>query len=228
MTMNRLCAVFLAFALSGCTDIGNLPSPPAGNEAVRVFVKYGVGGYMTSYGMGPGDNSLAGALASAFGPAVRIVGYYDYTADIAAQMSATPSSIKLAQAGFSCGASAVPQDTAAVTRPVDLAAGIQASLYCGGGALAKNVRHAIEIYNPNCPETLGLGCWLWPLGAGFAPGNFTIVKRYDMHPQADLDPDAWNDIVLALRQVLNPAKALRAPNRNAVQVIVRHSTWRRP
>lgn len=226
--MKSLPALFLASTLAGCAAVavGGLPPlvPLPGNEQADIWIQYGVGGYTTSYGMGPGANSLAGLIQHTFGSTVRIIGFYQWTDDVASAMSAVPPSKKAMLFTYSCSASMGPLNTAKVTRAVDLLGGYQASEWCGGGQLAKNVRWAIETYNPNCFDTAGLGCWLWPQGPGFIPGHLTVVQRYDLHPYADLDPDAWNDSIGAMKRVLNPSlMAKRTPMDDyKVNFVTRH------
>lgn len=205
------------------------PAPaPASHEIARVFIKYGAGGYALSPAMGPGAGTLGAKLQSKFGARVKIVGYYQWTDAIASLMASTPAAIKLVSFGDSCGASAGPYDAAAVNRTVDLIGGFQPSIYCGGGGgftepVPANVLSAIEVYNPSCISTGGLGCRLWTLAANFPASRLLIVSRPDMHPGVNADSE--QDMIDALSAALAPAaklKALRAPLGSKPRLIVRH------
>jgi len=215
--MKRVAIAALALALTSHAAIA---------EQARIWIKYGVGGYFTSYGMGPGSGSLADAIAAKFGSAVKVTSYYQWTDAIAATVNATPVSIKVMIAGYSCGASELPLDAVAVHRPVDLLAGIQASVWCGSYLLPANVAGALEVYNPTCPMTLGLGCRLYQPGPGFAGGRLTVVVRYDMHPYADIDPDAHADVIEAIGKAMTAKPKAALHESGAPQIIVRQSTWR--
>jgi hypothetical protein len=69
--------------------------------------------------------------------------------------------------------------------------------------LGPNIKLAQETYNPNWFETLGLGWAQYQPGPGFNPGHLLLVQRPDLHPYADLDPNALNDIFLAVKSLLN-------------------------
>jgi hypothetical protein len=85
---------------------------------------------------------------------------------------------------------------------------------------------ALDVYNPTCIETGGLGCRLYAMGPGFVPARLTHVYRYDAHPYADDDPDAQNDVITAIGTALNGSPKMAAPRRGgAPHIIVRHSTW---
>ena len=139
---------------------------------------------------------------------VEIVDYYQ-TQAAADEANAEASSVKEVFIGFSCGANAAPVVSAGVNRAVAGVFVIQASEWCGGGPLTPNVMHAQETYNPACPETLGLGCKLLDMASGFNAANFTVIDRPDCHTCSDHDPDAQNDIVLAVKAVANQASGRR-------------------
>lgn len=204
------------------------PTPTPITAQADVFIKYGAGGYGLSPAMGPGPGTFGDRMRSRFGGKVMIVGYYQWTDAVAAQMSATPLNTKLISFGDSCGASAGPYDAAAVTRNVDLIGGFQPSIYCGGGGgftepVPANVLNAIEVYNPSCISTGGLGCRLWTLASNFPAGRLTIVQRPDMHPGVNVDSE--NDMLdkmAAVMAVGAARKALSTPLNSKPVVLVRH------
>lgn len=164
----------------------------------------GLGGAALS----PGVDQIAALVAKL--PGVTQVQVYEYTqaAQIAAEVSAEPSTVKEVIGGYSCGANASPVAAAAASpRVIAMVAVIQASRWCGGTPLTPNVLKAQETYNPNCADTFGLGCKELDVGPGFDPANLTIIVRPDCHPCADVNPDAQNDIVLAVRSVTNASAA---------------------
>jgi hypothetical protein len=154
---------------------------------------------------------------------VDVFEYYQ-TQDVANEIMATPSGVRQVIVGFSCGANAAPVVAAAIQRPIAGVFVIQPSTWCGGGPVSANVQRAQETYNPACGETFGLGCKLLDLAPGFNPSNFTVIQRPDCHICSDRDPDAVNDIVLAVRSVTTPRAGLRFGARvpGAINVLVRH------
>lgn len=206
-----------------------LGEAPASAAKIRVWILYGVGGQSTSSGM----DTLAYRLRN-LGSQIEVRGPYqfDQWQQVASEMKSTPPEILVAVAGYSCGANNAPMAAASVaSRTVALVAGIQAStwlsIWCRSPILSRNVVAAREIYNPNCFQTGGLGCQLYQPGPGFAGGRLTIIKRYDMHPYADLDPDAQNDVIEAIKMALasSNSRAFKIYSR-VPHVVVRHSTQR--
>jgi hypothetical protein len=151
-----------------------------------------------------GIDNIAALLAQ--NPGITRVQIYDYyqTQAAADAISADLPTVKEAIIGFSCGANAAPVVAAGTPHLVDVIAVIQVSEWCGGTPLTNNVLRAQETYNPNCLDTGGLGCGKLVPGPDFNPSNLTFIERPDCHICSDHDPDAINDVVLAVKAVTNP------------------------
>lgn len=202
--MKCLLALALVLTVSGCAEVISaipVPSPVITSTAgTHVRLMRGLGGAALS----PGVDQIATLAAKV--PGVTLVRVYEYTqaAQIAAEVSAEPLTVNEVIGGYSCGANSSPVAAAdAAKRRIEMVTVIQASLWCGGTPLTSNVMRAQETYNPNCLATGGLGCKELDVGPGFNPSNLTIIVRPDCHPCADVDPDAQNDMILAIRSVAN-------------------------
>ena len=217
----------LFFALCGCADMVSSfrTTPASAVVGTHVRLMRGLGGAALS----PGVDQIGAMAAKING--VTLVKVYDYTdtQQIADEVNAEPSSIKEVIGGYSCGANASPVAASGVRRTINMVAVIQASVWCGGVPLGKNVLAAQETYNPNCAQTAGLGCKLLDLGPGFNPSHFTVIDRPDCHPCADVDPNAQADIIAAIRSVTSPlasakfsaARGISVPG--AIHRITRHN-----
>ena len=157
---------------------------------------------------------------------VQIFDYYQ-TQAAADAIDADPASVKEAIIGFSCGANASPVLADGVNHRVDVVAVIQVSEWCGITPLSGNVLRAQETLNENCWDTGGLGCGQLVPGPNFNPSNLTLINRPDCHICSDHDPDAVNDIVLAVKAVTSPAAsrkfaAILGRPRGHINVITRY------
>lgn len=189
-----------------------------------VYIFYGLGGSATS----PGMDTLAKELAAIPGVQVQGPYFYDQWQSVASAMQAAPRATPKAVEGYSCGVGSTAWAATAAGLQVALVAGIQASVWCPPTPLTPNILAAHETYNPNCLATFGLGCATYTAGAGFNPGRITLVQRPDLHPYADLDPDALADMVAATKAAISvpAAMALGAAKGKAVpgapNVLVRY------
>lgn len=140
-------------------------------------------------------------------PGVVFVRVYNYwqTQQVANEIMASPSSDKIVLYGYSCGANAVTAFFN-VTRKITIA-GIQESLWCGGYLIANNVSYAQETY-AGCIITLGFGCKKYAPAPGFQ-GKITLIRRPDLHGQADTDPDAQADVLGVIATTAGSTKAFR-------------------
>ena len=181
------------------TAYPTVSSPPPSGTHVRLM--RGLGGAALS----PGVDQIAASAAKIHG--VTLVKVYEYTQtqQIADEINAEGLDIKEVIGGYSCGANASPVVASGVSRSIDMLTVIQASEWCGGVPIPKNVKRAQETYNPDCAQTAGLGCKELELGPGFNPANFTVIIRPDCHPCADVNPDAQADMLRAISSVANPA-----------------------
>lgn len=203
--MKKLIAFGFLLGLAACAGSITTVIPPTPNpiKGTHVRLMRGLGGAALS----PGVDQIAAMAAKV--PGVTLVRVYEYfqTQQIADEVNAEPMSVREVIGGYSCGANASPVAAAGLNRTVDMVTVIQASLWCGGTALGTNVLAAQETYNDNCAETAGLGCKLLDMAPGFNPNHFTVILRPDCHPCADVDPDAQNDMILAIKRVTNPTVA---------------------
>lgn len=227
-----IAALAATLALAGCATTGG--GSPGGPVQV-VLDKSETAGTHVRAMLPLGNESLdAGgmdhiAAVVAQIPGVTKVEIFDYyqTQTAADEISAEPASVKEVIIGFSCGANASPVVAAGTTRRVYVFV-IQVSEWCGGVPLGANVVRAQETYNPNCLDTGGLGCGRLVPGVGFNPSNLTFIERPDCHTCSDHDPDAVNDIVLAVKSVTSAPAAQRFGARfgkrvpGAINVITRY------
>jgi hypothetical protein len=170
---------------------------------LAVFLFYGLGGSLTS----PGMNTLGQELGGL--PGVQVYGpyYYDQWQTVVTNMQALPPGMPIALEGYSCGVGSTAWAATAAGLSVALIAGIQGSDFCPPTPLTPNIKAAAETYNPNCLETFWLGCATYTPGPGFNPGKITLVQRPDLHPYADLDPDALADMVAATEAAISASAA---------------------
>lgn len=227
--LGRLLSLAIVASLCACTT-GPTPPPspviPVVAKAV-VLEKYGAGGQSLSSAMGPGAGTFGGRMQARFGSAVYIVGYYQWTDNVSSVIASVPATAMVMMFGDSCGASAVPYDAAGVSRSIALIGGFQPSIYCGNGGgftepVPANVQNAIEVYNPTCVDTGGLGCRLWTLAPSFPASRLTIVQRPDLHPGVNVDSE--NDMLDKMAMVLQGGPQLKGAPRRGGQphVVVRH------
>lgn len=202
--MKKIMALAIVLMLAGCATVP-VVGPITSGEKVRVFAFYGLGGAVTS----PGVDQIADTLRGYAGITVEGPYAYESWSDLEDAMRATPRTIKIVTLGYSCGNQSLTGLPAYNTDvPVALAVGIQASLYCPPYALTPNIAAAQETYNPNCVETFGLGCAEYQPGPGFPSSRLHIIQRPDSHGEADLDPDAQQDVVTAVLNVLQAKSIL--------------------
>lgn len=167
--------------------------------AILVWLFYGLGGSATS----PGVDTIANQLRHEEGVVVRGAFAYEAWRQVAAQVRAAPRAAPKVLVGYSCGVGATAWAAAQAGVPVDKIIGIQGSLYCPPNPLTANVRDAVEIYNPNCAETFGLGCAVYRAGPHYK-GHIKLIQRELSHGQADLDPIAQRDVLEAVRSLVQP------------------------
>jgi len=198
----------LLLLLCGCAASGSpvVVSDTSNTTGLHAAVMLPLGNESLDNG---GMDHIAALVAAL--PGVTRVQIYDYyqTQAAADAISADPPSVKEAVIGFSCGANASPVVASGTNHRVDVVAVIQVSEWCGGTPLTGNVSRAQETYNPNCLDTGGLGCGKLVPGPDFNPSNLTFIERPDCHICSDHDPDAINDIVLAVKAVITPSMAQR-------------------
>jgi hypothetical protein len=211
--VRKLFAFALALALCGCATSGTGGSSPVAvvldssdTSGTHVTALLPLGNEVFDNG---GMDNIAALAAKV--PGVTRVVIYDYfqTSAAAAAISADPAGVKEVVIGFSCGANASPVVAGGTNHSVDAVAVIQVSEWCGGQALTGNVKRAQETYNPNCFDTGGLGCGKLVPGPAFNASNLTFIERPDCHTCSDHDPDAINDIILAVKAVASPAVGRR-------------------
>lgn len=182
---------------------------------------------------GWGDNFLGSsrgidqiAAKAARIPGVSTVHVYNYwqTQQAANEMMAYNSHDPVVLYGYSCGANAITMFFN-VPRQINIA-GIQESLWCGGYPIQNNVRYAQETY-AGCIITLGFGCKKYQPAPGFT-GRITLIRRPDLHGQADTDPNAQNDVLSVIAATANPGGARRygAMHGQRVREIVRYNGQR--
>ena len=167
----------------------------------RVWFMYGWGD--NAFGSSRGVNEMAAKAAHI--PGVTYVRVYNYwqTQQIANEIMASPSGDKIVLSGYSCGANSASVIAYAFNgkRKMTIAT-IQPSLWCGGYPLGSAIIYAQETYG-GCFLTLGFGCKIYDIGPGFT-GHFVKIKRPDLHPMADTDPDAQRDVLSVIATTANP------------------------
>lgn len=160
--------------------------------STRVWMMYGMGDNF--FGSSAGIDQIA-ARARTFPnvASVRVFNYYQ-TQQIANEIMAAPRADHIVIVGYSCGANAASTIGYGLNghRTVTIAT-IQPSLWCGGYPITNNVPYAQETYG-GCILTLGFGCLQYQGVPGYT-GRIVRIKRPDLHPFADLDPNAQNDVL---------------------------------
>ena len=151
------------------------------SAALAVWLFYGLGGHLTS----PGIDQIAAQLR-AHGAVVHGPYFYDKWASTVPSIKSTAGPKVII--GYSCGVQATAEAAAAAGVKVTVV-GIQGSLYCPPPALTRNVAAAVEVWNPSCMGTFGLGCARY---TGIA--NIKLYPRYLSHGGADNDP--WTQRVV--------------------------------
>jgi hypothetical protein len=213
-------AIFLLIVLASCA--ATYVAPPQDDEAADVYIKYGLGGVVFGYNLGPGSGTLGDQIQSKYGSRVRIAGYFQFQDQLYQTINKTPARIKIIIIGNSCGAVTAPFDAAQSSRQIDAVMGIQPSTdgcegdFSGTNPIPSNVRFALDTYNPSCPETLGLGCQLYTASP---PTQLTIVQRPDLHPA--LSQDSFNDVLSEMNVVMSASAKLGAPH-GGTKLIVRY------
>ena len=224
--MRTIAALALALSLTACATAGSGPVSVVKNTSDTTGAHVAVMLPLGNESLDNGGMDHIAALTAQLPGVTRVV-IYDYyqTQDAADAISADPPTVKEAVIGFSCGANASPVVAAGTNHRIGVVAVIQVSEWCGGVALTGNVARAQETYNPNCLDTGGLGCGKLVPGPNFNPSDLTFIERPDCHICSDHDPDAINDIVLAVKSVVNAPTARRfaAVSRfGRVNVIIRY------
>lgn len=167
----------------------------------HVWAMYGWGD--NALGSSRGIDQIAARAAKIPGvTTVRVFNYWQ-TQAIADGIMATPAGDTNVLVGYSCGANSASTIAFGLNghRNVVIAT-IQPSVWCGGYPLGGNIPYVQETYG-GCLLTLGFGCKIYDVGPGFT-GNFVKIKRPDLHPQADTDPDAQNDVLSVIAAAANP------------------------
>lgn len=193
------------------------------NAGTRVWNLYGWGD--NAFGSSMGIDQIA-AKEKAI-PGVTYIRVYNWwqTQQVANEMMAAPANDNLVVVGYSCGAnSATTIAYGLIGHRNVYPIGIQESLWCGGYALGPNVPNAQETY-AGCILTFGFGCKQYAAGPGFK-GHIILIRRPDLHPFADTDPDAQRDVLTAIATIANPqlkhAYAARLSHQPRVKVITRY------
>jgi hypothetical protein len=163
------------------------------HSATRVWLQYGW--LDNAFGSSAGIDQIAARAARI--PGVKQVTIHRYweTQQIGNEMMAAPRGDRIVDVGYSCGANSATTIAAGLNghRTIELAI-IQQSQWCGGYPLGSNVPYAQETFASNCLLTLGFGCK--PLAAGRGhTGRIVLIERPDLHPLADLDPNAQADVL---------------------------------
>lgn len=201
--------------------LGLLVSPSL--AGTRIWNLYGWGD--NAFNSSAGINQLAAAERNI--PGVTYIRVYNYwqTQQVANEIMAAPAGDNFIVVGYSCGANSATAVAAGLVNvrkvyPV----GIQESLWCGGYPLGANVPAAQETY-AGCLLTLGFGCKQYAAGPGFA-GHLVLIKRPDLHPLADTDPDAQKDVLSFIATVANPTLkgvySFRLKQQRKVTVVTRY------
>ena len=207
--MKKILAILCLCALAGCATGGNTPvPPPSATTRVAVWMFDGLGGQITS----PGVAQIGSQLSAI--PGVQVRGEYQYNggeASVIADAKALPASITKVVFGYSCGVWSTSDVAASISpMPVYLVA-IQASLYCAPPRWAITCCWPRKTYNNDCLTTGGLGCAVYSGASGYPLGRITLIVRPDSHGEADINPDAQNDVVKFVRSLLPSVSArLRA------------------
>ncbi len=174
--------------------------------STRVWAMYGMGNDV--FGSSAGiDQIVTRARTFPNVASVRVFNYYQ-TQQIANEIMAAPKTDRIVIVGYSCGANAASTLSYGLNghRNVTIAT-IQPSLWCGGYPITNNVRYAQETYG-GCFLTLGFGCLQYQGAPGYT-GRIVRIKRPDIHPWADLDPNAQNDVLSVIAGSAKKGLAVR-------------------
>jgi hypothetical protein len=187
------------------------------HSATRVWLHYG---WLDNvFGSSAGIDQIAAQAVRIPGVKQVVVHRFWETQATANEIMAAPRSDRIVIAGYSCGANASTTIAAGLAghRNVDLAI-IQQSQWCGGYPLGSNVPYAQETYASNCLLTLGFGCR--PLAAGRGhTGRIVLIERPDLHPFADLDPNAQADVLKVIAGTVGHRYAARYGRSHTVHVV---------
>lgn len=216
---NVFCAASIIIYFLACTILILAMMYPA-HAGTRVWLMYGWGD--NAFGSSRGVDEIA-AKARLI-PGVTFVHVYNWwqTQQIANEIMASPSSDKIVVGGYSCGANSSTVIAVGLNghRKINTIADIQQSLWCGGYPLYGNVAYGQLTY-AGCLITLGFGCKPLTAGQGFT-GRIKMIRRPDLHPLADTDPDAQADVLGAIAATAGSAKAFRLVKGPAVQEVTRY------
>jgi hypothetical protein len=161
--------------------------------------------FMTGWGpqvWSPGVFQMADTATHIPGVTYVRVYAWNQTQQIANEIQAHPHD-NIIISGYSCGANSASVIAYAFNGKRKLTiATIQPSVWCGGYPLGSAITYAQETY-AGCIITLGFGCKVYDIGPGFT-GHFVKIKRPDLHPFADTDPDAQRDVLSVIATVANP------------------------
>lgn len=162
----------------------------------RVWLHYGLGDNI--FGSSAGIDQIAAVARTLPGVAQVTVHNYWQTQQTADEIMAAPPGDRIVVGGYSCGANASTTIAYGLNphRKIDVAV-IQESYWCGGFPLLGNVNRAQETYAAGPLGfllTLGFGSKEMTAGPGFN-GTLLLINRPDLHPYADLDPNAQRDVL---------------------------------
>lgn len=157
-----------------------------------VWLMYGWGD--NAFGSSNGIDQIAARARLIKGVNGVYVRNYWQTQQIADEIMGSPSGERIVIGGYSCGANSPTTIAYGLYqhRRVYIV-GIQESLWCGGYPLYNNVIAAQETY-AGCILTLGFGCKRYTA----YPGHHVpirLIRRPDLHPQADNDVNAQRDVL---------------------------------
>lgn len=168
----------------------------------RVWGLYGYGDNWR--GTSSGIDEIAEAARTI--PNVEFVHVFNYwqTTEVADEIRASPSDVRIVLFGYSCGANSTTVIAHGLDgqRNIDTIAGIQQSLWCGGDSLGGNVVFGQMTYG-GCGQTLGLGCKKLMANQAFN-GTILNIRRPARHGAADNDPDYQDDVLDAIYETANP------------------------
>jgi hypothetical protein len=191
------------------------------HAATRVF---GLDGWLDNFADSSAGVYQIAAAARQIPGVVQVSVYYEWqTQDVANAIMAAPAGDRIVIYGYSCGANSATTIAYGINphRKVDLAI-IQESVWCGGFPLLGNVNFAQETYASGffgCILTMGFGCKTMEPGPGFT-GKAVYIDRPDLHPLADLDPNAQNDVLRVIAGDLPRSVLRRKPQ---VLRVIRHN-----
>jgi hypothetical protein len=185
---------------------------------IIVWLFYGLGGAW----MSPGIDQIAAKLRAIPGVTVRGPYHWDQWRAVVPAIKAAPAGVLKATAGYSCGNQGATGAAVSSGVPIAMVAGIQASLFCPPVPLSRNIAAAQETYNADCWATIGLGCAAFNAAPGFPASRLTFIQRPDSHGYADLDPDAQNDVIRAVKAVMTAKPKARRREGNVPRLIIRH------